>query len=395
MNILLLQNNDFRTSHGGANKANRTMLEALTARGHTCRAITPSLTMHQIASQGHGLDTLPAGRQSFQKILLNGVQLDIVHEDDRRAAFRLKRTKEHIKSVLASFKPSVVIVASEDTAQVLLRLALESQVPVVYYARSSSMTGIGPMAFFPNSAAYAMFKQVNEILVNSQYMQSYMKEWSGRLASIADINTYTISDPTAFSYRNPPEAFVTMVNPCRLKGIDIFLDIAIKLPAVRFAAVPLWGTTRSDYKRLSNQENVTILHAEDDINSILSRTRVMLVPSLWDEAFGRIVVESMIYGVPVLASAVGGLQEAKLGVDFLLPVKPITGYLRTLDDRGIPEVQIPKQDVDNWIRPLTQLLDQNAEFQRVSEASRTAGIRYAGQLNIEAVENVMLKATGI
>ena len=47
-------------------------------------------------------------------------------------------------------------------------------------------------------------------------------------------------------------------------------------------------------------------------------TRILLVPSLWGEAFGLVVVEAMLRGIPVLASNVGGLVEAKLGVDYIL-----------------------------------------------------------------------------
>ena len=34
-----------------------------------------------------------------------------------------------------------------------------------------------------------------------------------------------------------------------------------------------------------------------------------VVPSLWEEAFGRVVVESMSMGVPVIASRMGGMTE--------------------------------------------------------------------------------------
>ncbi len=45
------------------------------------------------------------------------------------------------------------------------------------------------------------------------------------------------------------------------------------------------------------------------------------MPSLWDETFGYACVEAMARGVPVIASAVGGLSEAKLGVPYSVPVR--------------------------------------------------------------------------
>ena len=35
-----------------------------------------------------------------------------------------------------------------------------------------------------------------------------------------------------------------------------------------------------------------------------------MVPSQWEEAFGRVIVEAQINGIPVLASDVGGIPEA-------------------------------------------------------------------------------------
>lgn len=43
--------------------------------------------------------------------------------------------------------------------------------------------------------------------------------------------------------------------------------------------------------------------------TIFSAADVALVPSLWNEAFGRVVVEAMACGAVVIATAVGGMQE--------------------------------------------------------------------------------------
>jgi glycosyltransferase involved in cell wall biosynthesis len=41
----------------------------------------------------------------------------------------------------------------------------------------------------------------------------------------------------------------------------------------------------------------------------MARSAVVVVPSLWEEPFGRVVIESMAVGVPVVASRRGGLTE--------------------------------------------------------------------------------------
>jgi glycosyltransferase involved in cell wall biosynthesis len=48
---------------------------------------------------------------------------------------------------------------------------------------------------------------------------------------------------------------------------------------------------------------VTPLHAAD----------VVAVPSMWNEPFGRVVVEALAAGLPVVASRVGGIPEILSG----------------------------------------------------------------------------------
>ena len=48
---------------------------------------------------------------------------------------------------------------------------------------------------------------------------------------------------------------------------------------------------------------LTPLHAAD----------VVVVPSLWEEPFGRVVIEAMVTGRPVLASRSGGIPEILTG----------------------------------------------------------------------------------
>ena len=82
-----------------------------------------------------------------------------------------------------------------------------------------------------------------------------------------------------------------------------------------------------------------------DINELLCRTKVMLVPSLWAEARSRMILEAMSRGIPVMASNAGGLAEAMLGMDYVLPVNPVTRYRPTMDELMVPAVDIPAQNM--------------------------------------------------
>jgi N-acetyl-alpha-D-glucosaminyl L-malate synthase BshA len=90
---------------------------------------------------------------------------------------------------------------------------------------------------------------------------------------------------------------------------------------------------------LDVKQDVIFLGKQDDVESLLSVADLILLPSA-DEAFGLAALEGMSCGVPVIATAVGGVPEVvedgKSG--FLLPVGDVDGMaqaaLALLTDAG-------------------------------------------------------------
>ncbi|MGA2743045.1 MAG: glycosyltransferase, partial [Bryobacteraceae bacterium] len=179
------------------------------------------------------------------------------------------------------------------------------------------------------------------------------------------------------------------MNPCAVKGISIFLELADRMPTVRFAGVPTWGTTQQDRAALAGRANITLLDPVDNVDEILRRTRVLLVPSLWAEARSRIVVEAMLRGVPVIAANIGGIPEAKLGVDYLLPVRPIKRYEARFDDQMVPLADVPPQDIGPWQVALARVLSNRAHYDELSRASRQAALAEAAGLSVEPFEALL------
>src|ERR1700691_361903 len=385
MRILLAQNALYYPAYGGGDRSNRLLLEALAARGHECRVVA---RLARFGLEGHAryLQELAARAVSplsweggvvvFHR---GGVEAHVVtHHPNLRAYFAAQ---------IAAFAPDAILASTDDPAQLLLEVAVRAGAPTVYLARATLAVPFGPDCAFPSAAKTAVLRQTGAVVAVSRYVADYIRKWSGIPAVHVPISPL---DPPPYADLGRFEnEFVTLVNPCAVKGISIFLELADRMPAVRFAGVPTWATTEEDRAALAARANVTLLDPVDDVDDILRRTRVLLVPSLWAEARSRLVVEGMVRGVPVIASNIGGIPEAKLGVDYLLPVRPIERYEARFDDRMVPLADVPPQDIRPWQAALERLLSDRKHYHELSRASRQAALAEAAGLSVRPFEALL------
>lgn len=117
--------------------------------------------------------------------------------------------------------------------------------------------------------------------------------------------------------------FIGRVVP--VKGLHVLLDALEYLgPDATQVSLDVCGETPShyaDYARDLEQRAKTLVstirfHGHcDDVPAQIARADAVVVPSIWQEAFGRVLVEAMAGGKPAIASVSGGMPEV-LGADF-------------------------------------------------------------------------------
>lgn len=152
-------------------------------------------------------------------------------------------------------------------------------------------------------------------------------------------------------------ARVLFVNPTPIKGVEILFSLAAHCPDIPFLVVESWNLEKH-WRELCRSRaaalgNVDWLPPTSDMRSVYAQARVLLMPSVWEESFGRTAVEAQLNGIPVLASRRGALPE-------------VVGEAGLLLD--------PHEPVQAWATALRRLLAGHAEY---SAAARSRALGHA------------------
>ena len=377
MRILLASTASYVPPRGGSTRSNLKWLDALTANGHVCRVVASTASGTGVEMQEQGYAS-PQVHGQIEVGHHGPIEVHSVRHPSQRAAL--------LREQIHEFHPDWVLVSSEDLAQVLLREAV-SAAPgrVVYLAHTPQFYPFGPESWNANREGTEAVRRCAAVVAISRTMRDYIEKHTGCATTVIHPPMYG-EGPYA-RYENFGNGYFTIINPCTVKGISIFRDLVTHFPQLRFAALPGWGTTESDRATL----NLTWLPHARNIDDVFRRTRVLLVPSLWLEGFGLVVIEAMLRGIPVVASAWGGLLESKLGTRFSEPVHPVERYEPVFDERSMPRAIIPEQDLTPWISAIEILAGDERVYRQESEASRAVAHEFVSTVHPGALEQLLVR----
>jgi len=382
MKIALIQDDIYLPSFGGGTKANRRLLEGLAQHGHECLVLSRALTSssdgprtvpefaEEMASRGKIFQQPEADVFTYENA---GVQVEALNFDDADAQ------RDYLVRRLREINPDWIFV-TDDKRRIMLQAAMEAAPSrVILLLQTIIQLPFGPISVDKNPAYADLIRSARAIIVISRFMQDYIHEHGDMDAHLLPLPVYgegPFPDLSGFD-----RGFVTMINPCELKGVSIFIGLAQAFPNVEFAAVPTWGADQALLDRLQAMPNVRLLQAANDIEVILAQTRILLAPSLWHETFGYVAPEAMLRGIPVLASDIGGLPEAKLGVDYVLPVVP--------GEFGANGFFTQPQDIAPWKQALDELLFNEDVYLQCSRQSRQAAHDFVAAVSVSPFEALM------
>lgn len=206
----------------------------------------------------------------------------------------------------------------------------------------------------------SIYYQIRHLIVPSRFLAKAAKEALPWARPIKVLNI--IEDMKAGEVSRQPLSWL-FVNPTLPKGLEFMIELSKRLPDEKFVWVNYWGAMLPP----SLPTNVSLLPPQKNLRKAFESSKGLLMPSVWEEAFGRIPLEAMAAGVPVITSDRGNLRDTVSFGGLCLPLDldlwiskmskfdSVAAELRTAGFRRATEYQ---QEVENCYRALERILSR-------------------------------------
>jgi hypothetical protein len=247
--------------------------------------------------------------------------------------------------------------------------------PMIFEAMTRARTRGITTAFAVRGFGYdepRYFADVDHAFTCSQYLTDAYRDKVGLISTPIEppIDWSTVVAPTE------SRAFVTFVHPARHKGLLLFARLADMLGSRRpdipilvvqsgQSAGALNGIPGIDFGRYPQIMAAPPVPAPADYFAL---TRVLLVPSVWPEPFGRVAAEAMINGIPPIVGNRGALPQV-VGGDFADGgggrVLPIPEWM-TAETTDVPS----EHEIEPWYEAVCTLWDDPDFYRSVATRAR-------------------------
>jgi len=199
--------------------------------------------------------------------------------------------------------------------------------------------------------------KAKEINVASQYIKKTLQRETDTPIHVV----YVGADPQKFTPEKKSDDYaydILYVGRIeKYKGLEVLVQALSMIKTRRNFTCCIIGRgnylkTLKDYVRQKRlHENVTFLDYVPDVARYMASTKVFVLPSLWAEPLGVVLLEAQSCGVPVIGTLGGGVPE--------IVVDGKTGLL------------VPRGDPNALAEELLYLLDNEGVRQSMGKAGRT------------------------
>lgn len=198
-----------------------------------------------------------------------------------------------LPNIIDSFRPDIIL-TQLDCSEEIISIAAASGVKIIHFIHDHD-----PLNYLALNKSYLISHVVFNSKNTAQHFKSLLRCESSIIYPPIKLEDYIC--------KQREQKLITMINPTIKKGIRIVEALASKFPQEKFVLVKGWKKPEiSD----DHPSNISIWERQYDMTLIYSQTKILLVPSQWEETFGRVIPEAGINRIPIVASRIGGIPES-------------------------------------------------------------------------------------
>ncbi len=305
-------------------------------------------TVHELERRGLGLTVLDTGRaRAWRWNAAHDAMLDRLFDRE-----------------LAQFRPDVLFMYGGQPTEVARRRRARA-------AGARILFGL----YNPDYLVRGFFDDVDSVIVPSEFLRA---RYAAEIGLESTVVPTPLRPEDVIAERTQP-TYLTMVNASLEKGLMLFVrllemlaelrpDIPIEIYPSRGGSLSMVRTASAAGIPLTTHPRLHVRGTVTSPSAIFAHTRVLVVPSVFEDPAPRVVLEAFVNGVPVIGGDRGGVPEVCAGGGFVLPIPP------WLDIRTVRAVS--REEARPWAELVIRLFDDDEAWSRASREVRAAGARF-------------------
>ena len=330
MKILVVNTLYYPNFQGGAEKSVQLLCEGFVDKGNEVVVVSNSLKNDVVNINGvtvHYLRTRNV--RSFLKVKGAPVFLRLLwHLIDIFNPFYFF----YFKRLIKNFKPDVLFTNNLSGFSVFVWVVASfKKMPIVHTLRDHAL-------MCPRGSMFNKNRRCDKQCFKCRVFSFPKKKMSSLVSGVVGISEYILSRHKGIGYFSNVKYSITIPNSvadlpnytkgeiknkqglvfgyfgrlCREKGVEYLVDDFLNLDDVDTGKLLLGGTGEDEFvaglKQKCVGKNIEFLGYVSPVD-FYSKIDYLLVPSLMQEPFGRVVIEAWQYGVFVIAAESGGMTE--------------------------------------------------------------------------------------
>jgi glycosyltransferase involved in cell wall biosynthesis len=369
--FLLINNHCITDPTAGVTQSLRTIVEFLADAGHACHILTTARFESRVTFsidehlRERGVDVARDAHDRVVRYAIRDIPVTLLltraNDEMRPNTKETKRYLALVDDLMRGFAPDQLI-ACNGHPMILEAMAR---------ARKRGITTAYAVRGFGYDDG-RWFANVDHAFTCSQFLTDAYRDSIGLVSTPLEppIEWASVVAPTE------SRAFVTFVNPSPHKGLWLFARLADMLGSRRpdipilvvqsgFTAGSLNAIPGVDFSKYPQMMAAPPVPAPADYVAL---TRLLVVPSVWAEPFGRVAAEAMINAIPPLVSDRGSLPHV-VGGDFRDGgggrVLPIPEWMR-LETKQLPTAEEARE----WYEAVCVFWDDRALYDAIGRRAR-------------------------